>query len=139
VRVVDTKFSSVYSHSVLRSLGSFGSRVFIENNGGYPRAARIFFYSRWQTVGVPFALTPICQLHQSPPSPGPQRPIPIEQKMQGKNPKQKTVRVQGPSPPMESHVLHLGFKSGPLEICLHVGMGLEFGWKCLEVQFFGEW
>ena len=32
---------------------------------------RKLLYSPWQTLGVPFALTPIGQLHQSPPSPVP--------------------------------------------------------------------
>ena len=32
---------------------------------------RKLLYSPWQTLGVPSALTPIGQLHQSPPSPVP--------------------------------------------------------------------
>jgi len=43
----------------------------LKTDGGYPRDAGVFFYSRWQTLGVPSALTPIGQLHQSPPSPVP--------------------------------------------------------------------
>ena len=43
----------------------------LKTDGGYPRDAGIFFHSRWQTLGVPSALTPIGQLHQSPPSPVP--------------------------------------------------------------------
>ena len=42
-----------------------------KTDNGYPRDAGIFFHSRWQTLGVPFALTPIGQLHQSQPSPVP--------------------------------------------------------------------
>jgi len=31
--------------------------------------ALLHLESRWQTLGIPFALTPIGQFHQSPPSP----------------------------------------------------------------------
>jgi len=43
----------------------------LKTDSGYPRDAGIFFHSRWQTLGVPSALTLIGQLHQSPPSPVP--------------------------------------------------------------------
>jgi len=43
----------------------------LKTDGGYPRDAGVFSHSRWQTLGVPSALTPIGQLHQSPPSPVP--------------------------------------------------------------------
>jgi len=44
-----------------------------KTDSGYPRDAGVFFHSRWQTwtLGVPSALTPIGQLHQSPPLPVP--------------------------------------------------------------------
>jgi len=43
----------------------------LETDGGCPREAGVFLNSRWSTVGIPFALTPIDQLFQSPPSPVP--------------------------------------------------------------------
>ena len=51
----------------------FESRVFIENWRWVSHGCGRFFSScsRWQTLGVPSALTPIGQLHQSPPSPVP--------------------------------------------------------------------
>jgi len=44
-------------------------RVFMEK--WYPRDSDVFFHSRWQPLGIPFALTPTGQLHQSPQSPVP--------------------------------------------------------------------
>jgi len=38
---------------------------------GIPGMRAFFFHSRWQPMGVPSALTPIGQLHQSAPSPVP--------------------------------------------------------------------
>ena len=46
----------------------------MKTDGGYPKDAGVFFHPRWQTLGVPSALTPIGQLHQSPPSPVPGDP-----------------------------------------------------------------
>jgi len=37
----------------------------------YPRDVGVSFHSRWQTLGFPFASTPIGQPHQSQPSPAP--------------------------------------------------------------------
>jgi len=49
----------------------FESRVFYWRLiVGIPRT-RGLLYSPWQPLGIPFALTPIGQLHQSPPSPIP--------------------------------------------------------------------
>ena len=50
-----------------------GSRVkfLLKTDSGYPKDAGVFFHSRWKTLGVPFALIPIGQLHQSSPSPIP--------------------------------------------------------------------
>ena len=33
----------------------------MKTDSGYPRDAGVFFHSRWQTLGFPFALTPIGQ------------------------------------------------------------------------------
>jgi len=43
----------------------------LKTDDGYPRDASVFVHSRWQTLGVPSALIPISQLHQSPPLPVP--------------------------------------------------------------------
>jgi len=43
----------------------------VKTDSGYPMHAGVFSHSRWQTLGNPFALTSIGQLHQSPPSPVP--------------------------------------------------------------------
>ena len=42
----------------------------LKTDSGYP-GMRKLLYSPWQTLSIPFALTPIGQLHQSPPSPVP--------------------------------------------------------------------
>jgi len=54
-----------------RSPHPLGVEFLLKTDGGYPRDAGIFFHSRWQTLGVPSALTPIGQLDQSPPWPIP--------------------------------------------------------------------
>ena len=46
------------------------SRFLLKTDSGYPRDAEVTLFTV-QTLGVPFALTPIGQLHQSPPSPVP--------------------------------------------------------------------
>jgi len=43
----------------------------LKTDSGYPRDLGIFFHLRWQTLGVPFALTTIGQVYQSLPSPVP--------------------------------------------------------------------
>jgi len=43
----------------------------MKTDGGYPRDVGVSVQSRWQTLGIPSALTPIGQLYRSPPSPVP--------------------------------------------------------------------
>ena len=38
----------------------------MKTDSGYPS---VFFYSQWQTLGIPSSLKPIGLLHESPPSP----------------------------------------------------------------------
>jgi len=44
--------------------------VLLKTDSGYPRDEEVT-YPSWQTLGVPFALRPIVQVHQSPTSRGP--------------------------------------------------------------------
>jgi len=44
----------------------------LKTDSGYPKDAVV--NKPWQPLGIPFAITPIGQLHQSPPSPIPRRP-----------------------------------------------------------------
>jgi len=55
----------VYIFEFKRGAPRGGLRVefLLKTDSGYPRDAGVFFYSRWQTLGVPFALTSICHLH----------------------------------------------------------------------------
>ena len=51
--------------------GSLKVEFLLKTDSGYPRDAKVFFNSRWQTLGIPSNLPPIGQLHPSPPSPVP--------------------------------------------------------------------
>jgi len=65
-----TDLEAMASFSLTSLTVFFALRVefLLKTDSGYPRDAGVLFHPRWQTLGVPFALTPIGQLRQSPPS-----------------------------------------------------------------------
>jgi len=52
-----------------RNMQRFEGRASVENWCGYPKDTGVT--TAWQTLRTPFAITPLGQLHQSPPSPIP--------------------------------------------------------------------